>query len=142
MSFDLKLSNGDIVFSPEGDVEIVEGLDKLKQDVLKILITELGSNVYHPWYGSELSDDVVGNTTDARVTAASAESAISNALENLAALQVEQQAFQRVTPQEMIAAISNIKVEQEPADFRIWNVLVSVVSKSLNEVTENFSINP
>jgi len=140
MSFDLKLENGDILFSPEGEVEIVEGLDKLKQDVAKILLTEIGSNVYHPWYGSELTDSVVGFATDVRITTRNSESTINEALENLAALQIQQRSFQSVTPQESIGAIKRVRVERNPADPRMWSVSVTVLSKALTEVTEQFNI--
>ena len=140
MSFDIKLDNGDIVFSPEGELQTVDGLEKLKQEVAKVLLTEIGSNVYHPWYGSTLTDDVVGFATDVRITTRNSEATINEALENIAALQVQQRSFQRVTPQESIGAIKEVKVVKDPADPRSWLVSVTVLSRALTEVTEEFNI--
>lgn len=140
MSYDIKIVNGDFLVSPNGEVQIVESLEKLKQDVTKILLTELGSNVYHPWYGSELADGVVGYATNAQVIAQNAELVITNALENIMALQAEQMANQTVTPQEALGAIQEVSVEQEPSDPRQWNIRVKVLTRALTEITEDFSI--
>lgn len=140
MSFDIKLSNGDIVVNNYGEVQIVENLDKLKQDVAKILLTQLGENVYHSWYGSQLTAAVIGRATTARIIARDAEFAISNSLDNLASLQIEQMSFQSLSPQEVIASISDLVVEQELSDPRQWNISLTVLSRSGTEVTENFSI--
>ena len=53
MSFDLQLSNGDLVFS-NGDVSTIENGDLLVQNVTKLLSTPKGSNTYVPEYGSLL----------------------------------------------------------------------------------------
>lgn len=140
MSYDIKIVNGDFLVSPNGEVQTVESLEKLKQDVTKILLTELGSNVYHPWYGSELADGVVGYATSAQVIAQNAELVITNALENIMALQAEQMANQTVTPQEALGAIQEVSVEQEPSDPRQWNIRVKVLTRALTEITEDFSI--
>ena len=140
MSYDIKIVNGDFLVSPNGEVQTVESLEKLKQDVTKILLTELGSNVYHPWYGSELADGVVGYATSAQVIAQNAELVITNALENIMALEVEQMANQTVTPQEALGAIQEVSVEQEPSDPRQWNIRVKVLTRALTEITEDFSI--
>ena len=140
MSFDIKVENGDIVFSSLGEIQTVSGLDKLKQDVAKVLLTEIGANVYHPWYGSELTDSVIGGIADVSLTTQNAESTINEALENLAALQMQQRSQQNVTPQETIGAIKEIKVTREPSDPRLWTVSVTVLSRSLSEITEEFNI--
>lgn len=140
MSFDIKLENGDIFVDNDGQVQTVTGTDKLKQDIVKLLLTELGENVYHPWYGSELANNVVGRATSAHIIARDAEFAITNALENLAALQSEQLKVQNVTPAEAIGAIKEVMVEREPTDPRQWNVRVTVYSKALTEISESFSI--
>lgn len=140
MSFDLKLANGDIVFSSLGELQTVEGIDKLTQDIVKMLLTTIGSNPYHEWYGSLLTEDVVGLYGDIRTLQRNAESTISEALENMAALQAQQKSYQNVTAQESIGAITNVSVERDPTDPRQWIVRVSVLSKSLSEVTEEFNI--
>ena len=40
MSFDIKISQGDLAIGSDGDLARVEDTDKLVQDVLKILMTK------------------------------------------------------------------------------------------------------
>jgi len=140
VSFDLKLESGDIKFSPEGELDTVTGFDKLKQDVIKILLTEVGENDYHPWYGSKLGQAVVGRATTFNITLRNVELAVTTSLENLAFLQNEQLQYQTVTPAEAISAINFVNVEREPLDPRQWNIRVSVFTKALTEISEDFSI--
>jgi hypothetical protein len=44
----------DIYIGVNGDIETVTGNSKLKQDILKILLTERGNNLYSSIYGSQL----------------------------------------------------------------------------------------
>ena len=52
MSFDLALERGDIKINRDGSMKTVFGNAKLRQDIMKILLTELGDNKFHPKYGS------------------------------------------------------------------------------------------
>jgi len=140
MSFELKLESGDIKFSPEGELYTITGLEKLKQDLIKVLLTEIGENDYHPWYGSMLGQAVVGQATTFNTTLRNVELAVTNSLENLAFLQKEQLQYQTVTPAESIGAINFVNVEREPLDPRQWNIRVSVLTKALTEISEDFSI--
>ena len=54
MSFGLKLKNGDLKLSKDGTLEIVTKNSKLRQDIVKMLLTRKGSVKYHREYGSEL----------------------------------------------------------------------------------------
>jgi hypothetical protein len=140
MSFDIKLEAGDILVDNNGEVQTVTGTEKLKQDIAKMILTEIGTNVYHPWYGSQLADSVIGRATTADVIARDTELTVNTALENLSFLQTEQTQYQNVTPAEMIAAIKEVRVESEPIDPRQWNVTIVVLSKALTEISEEFSI--
>ena len=46
--------DNDIYLAPNGDLQIVQGVEKLKQDILKILKTERGNDTFSPIYGSFL----------------------------------------------------------------------------------------
>ena len=52
MSFDLKIEGGDIKLEADGSLTTVFDNNKLRQEVVKILLTKLGENKYHPSYGS------------------------------------------------------------------------------------------
>jgi len=67
----------------DGDLEKVEGTEKLVQDILKILITRLGSNVFYPWYGSLVAQSLVGQALDFEFVNSYASQQIQNSLEYL-----------------------------------------------------------
>ena len=52
MSFDLSIKNGDIYFDPGGSVKTVSKNSKLRQDIIKIILTDIGENRFHKGYGS------------------------------------------------------------------------------------------
>jgi len=64
MSFDLKILKGDIVLDKAGDLKIVQRNSKIKQDILKILLTDIGENKFHSFYGSKAGKLDVGSILD------------------------------------------------------------------------------
>jgi len=46
MSYDLQLNNGDIVVDYQGDVIVLEGYDKLEQDLNRLAYTSRGDNKF------------------------------------------------------------------------------------------------
>ena len=50
MSFDLKLTDGQLKLKSSGDLDTVFNTDKLVQDVTKIAITPMGANRLHSWF--------------------------------------------------------------------------------------------
>jgi len=140
MSFDLKLTSGDLTIK-NGALQLVTDTDKLIQDVLKVCLTDVGANPIQPWYGSFLSRSIVGSALDPTITVNLAQSQIQNAIENLKSLQSAQvSSLQAVTPSELISTISQISVLQSNADPRLYDVLVSVISKGLKKVSPSFTI--
>lgn len=142
MSFDLKISDGDLVISSSGDLEKVEGLDKLIQDILKILTTPIGTNRFHPWYGSPVSKSMVGSAFDLDFISTMASSQARSSLENLQKLQKAQMAFQKVSPDEQLAAIRYVKIDRNIVDPRFFSILVSVLTSSLKEAKTGFELKP
>jgi len=140
MSFDLKLENNDISINPDGGIQTVRDNEKLKQDIIKAILTPLGSNPFHQWYGSTLSQRTIGQALDAGHTEAEARRAIQNTLTNLVALQKAQSRTQFVSPGETIASIQNILVLRDKTDPRQFQVIVSVLTKQLTAVEESFTL--
>jgi len=140
MSFDLKVKNGNLVISG-GQLVTVEGTDKLAQDIVKIIITPAGSNVFYPWYGSILSKVSIGSSADFTFINSFAESQIRDALEKLRLIQERQIASgQRVTAAEQLAAIQYIKITQNTVDPTMWIINVRVLSKALSSTDVNLNI--
>lgn len=136
MSFDLKISNGDISLGQDGDLEKVEGIDKLVQDILKILMTPVGANVFFPWYGSILTEASIGQVLDKTFVYSMVNQTIRNSLEKLQNLQKNQLANgQSVSANEMLAAIKSIDIYRNTADPTYWSIYLKVLSKGLRVAT-------
>jgi len=140
MSFDLKLRAGDLVLTNGALVTAIDS-EKLIQDILKICLTTAGSNPIHPWYGSFISRTIVGNPNYSSILVQIGKSQLTTALQNLKDLQdLQIKSFQRVSADEQISAISDISINTDRVDPRLFNVVVSVLSKGLKPVTTAFRI--
>jgi hypothetical protein len=142
MSYDFTISQGDLKIGPDGDLDKVENTAKLIQDILKIAITPLGSNVLYPWYGSPVAQTLVGNVFDSEFISTIATGQLTNAIDALRNLQQEQSKSQRVTPFEQIAALRNISIERNQVDPRFFSVRINVLTKALSQVSTSFSVTP
>jgi hypothetical protein len=140
MSFDLKVLNGDLVIA-NSDFAIVQGNDKLVQDLLKIALTEAGGNVLNPWYGTLISKSLIGSVLQNDILLSVAQTQLQNAIENLKKLQNLQVASgQSVSPDEQIAFIQNISITQSPFDPRLYQTTINVLSRSFGKVSATFMV--
>ena len=140
MSFDLALHGGDIKIGASGSVEIVNGNAKLRQDILKILLTELGDNKFHPRYGSYIGALQIGHHADNKLVSLDLESSASTAVRNLMSLQRSQARRQGVGPGELIVDIVDISVIRDELDPRLYNIFVSVLTQELTEVRDHVTV--
>jgi len=140
MSFDLALERGDIKISADGSMKTVSGNAKLRQDIIKILLTELGSNKFHPKYGSYIGALQIGHYADAKLISLDLESSARKALKNLMSLQRSQAGKQNMTPGELIVDILKVSVARDQVDPRLYNIFVSVLTKRLTEVRSNVTV--
>lgn len=141
MSFDLKLINGDIVLGSNSDLSIVENGEKLTQDILKIVTTELGANKRFPWYGCPITQSLIGQVFDTIFLQSVGTNQLRFSITNLERLQKEQnRSNQLVTAQEQIGAIQKIDVFQNEIDPRFFNINLEVLSKAFRRVPMSFSV--
>lgn len=141
MSFDLKITGFDLSVK-SGKIDIVEGTEKLIQDILKICLTEVGSNPLNSGYGSYISKSVVGNVMETKILTHVAQSHLNSALENLKKLQdMQSRSYQRVSAEEQIASILSISVDQNANNPTLFDVRIAVASKAFNRVSTDFNIN-
>ena len=141
MSFDLKIINGDLAIQ-NGDLQQVVNSEKLIQDILKICLTDVGSNPIHPSYGSYLSRSIVGNPAKTGMIVQIATSQLNTCLTNLQHLQqLQLKSFQQVSADEQLAAILGISILRSAYDPRLFNVKIRCMTKGLNPITTAFTIN-
>jgi hypothetical protein len=139
MSFDLKLFGGDLVIK-NGDFSIVEDSDKLVQDILKLVSTQLGSNPFFPAYGSPISQVLIG-TSDIGFAQETATDQLRASIERLKDLQQDQiRNNQIVTPQEQISVIRDVSVSQAQDDPRYYYVNLTVINKAFQSVPISFAV--
>jgi hypothetical protein len=141
MSFDLRLQNGDLAISNRNDLDTVENSDKLLQDILKIISTPLGGNPLYPWYGSTISQSLIGTAFESNFISNIASVQLRSALETLQNLQKEQaKTSQIITPQEQIAAIQDASIQRNVTDVRFFSIFLTVLSKAFRQVTATLNV--
>ena len=140
MSFDLKLEKGDIKIGTDGLIQTVTGNAKLKQDILKILLTQLGDNKFHPDYGSYIGVLQIGHYADEKLVVLDIESSARTAIRNLMSLQRAQARRQGLSPGEIIVDVANLSVTRDEVDPRLYNIYISVLTQELTEVGSNITV--
>lgn len=140
MSFDLKIQNGDLSLNSSGMIEPVVGNAKLRQDILKILVTDSGSNPFHPSYGSYLGKLKIGGIVDDRIINLDIEKSVRNAVNYLMQLQRSQSQRQSLSAGEVVAELLNVEVSRDENDPRAYNVFVSVLTGELTELSTSLAV--
>jgi phage baseplate assembly protein W len=140
MSFDIKITSGDITIGRSGDLETVYDNDKLRQDIIKILLTKLGENKFHPSYGSKVGALEIGFVADQELVELDLQSSVEDAIRYLMRAQQIQQRRQYLTPGEVIVGIKNVLVERDLLDPRMYNIYISVYTKKLTVITETIPV--
>jgi hypothetical protein len=139
MSFDLKLFGGDLAIK-NGDLDIVEDSDKLIQDILKLVSTQLGSNPFFPAYGSPISQALIG-TSDVDFSEDIATQQLRASIDRLKDLQQDQvKNNQAVTAEELISAIQDVSVSQAADDPRYYFVNLTVINQAFQSVPVAFAV--
>ncbi len=141
MSFDLRVNKGDLVIGSDGDLDQIIDIEKLVQDILKLLQTPLGSNVFFQWYGSILTDAMVGQVLDSSITVNLIQQQIKSNLETLQKLQRQQASNgQHLTPGELLAAIQTILVNRSTIDPTRYHIVVKVLTKSFRTAIASLDV--
>jgi len=140
MSFDLKIENGDIKLSQDGLVDIVVDNQKLRQDIVKIMLTALGENKYHPRYGSDVGSLTIGSVADQNLLEIDLESSAREALRKLIALQSSQGRRQFLSPGERILSILGLSVERDITDPRLYSIFISIQTGAITTITESITV--
>jgi phage baseplate assembly protein W len=125
----------DFRYTEQGDIKTIGDFDLLYQNVAKILLTEIGTNPYHVWYGST-AIRLVGKKVSASVVH-SLRASVRDALSNFKNVQDQQAGIQEMSFKERLSRVKSIDVSTIGADETSY--LVSVVIESMS--AEAVSIN-
>ena len=140
MSFDLKIKNGDLVIGNSGSLELVSGNNKIRQDIVKILLTNIGDNKFHARYGSDLGAFKIGTSADQSMLELDLKRSVEDAIRYLIFLQKNQSKRQVLSLSEIILDIVDIKVERDFGDPRLYNVYISILTQKLDPIEEIITI--
>lgn len=125
----------DYRFDIQGDMTLIENENLLYQACLKAILTVLGSNPYHPTYGSEVTTRIGAKAITPTQTLVRLD--IQTALEKVKSLQTAQSKYQVVTAKERLYSISNVQVQIDPNDPTVFRAQVTVRNASNQPVTLN-----
>jgi phage baseplate assembly protein W len=134
MSYDLKIINGDLLLDDDGEISIIFGNEKIFQEIKKILLTDIGENKFHPYYGSRAGFLQVGSIADESFVASEIERSVKESLTNLIRLKDYQSSYQTLNPSEVILTIDEVAVERDNLDPRMWSIFISITTQALDTV--------
>ncbi len=114
----------DFRFEANGGLQKVQGTDLLYQNIAKTLLTEVGSNSYHRWYGSNAMK-LIGQKNNAALQV-SLRLSVQQALNKFQRLQQDLKKFQDITLEERLVSVESVDVAQlnDNATAVLCNVVV------------------
>lgn len=125
----------DYRFNLQGDSILIRNEDLLYQAALKVLLTRIRSNPYHPSYGSGITSRI-GTKAIGVVTTLLTED-VQNALSSMQALQSAQAKYQAVAAKERLYAVSSVRVTPSASDPTVFQIDVVVLNAAGSPVQIN-----
>ena len=118
----------DYRFGQDGEPIVITNEDLLVQAAQKMVLTEQGSNPFHPWYGTLLHEKVGLKSIGSSSTTIHEE--VSKALDRFQQLQQRQNRAQTVTNSERLFTVVSINQTQDALDPTFANVDIVVTNAS------------
>jgi hypothetical protein len=118
----------DYRFDIQGDAVLIQNENLLYQAALKVLLTQIRSNPYHPDYGSAILSRIGTKAIGAVTSIITGD--VQAALSNMQAQQAYQSKFQTVSAKEKLYAVTSVRVTQSPTDQTAFEVDVVVRNAS------------
>lgn len=118
----------DYRFGQDGEPIMITNEDLLVQAAQKLVLTEQGSNPFHPWYGTLIHEKIGLKAIGA--TSATIHEEVSKALDRFQQLQQKQGRVQTVAAKERLFTLVSINTNQDPQDPTFANVDIVVTNAS------------
>lgn len=132
----LELRNGDLVLGP-GGYSMVQGAAKVRQDLAAIVREAIGTDRFHPRFGTVLYDYLGGYQDTEVLMLIRAE--VHRCIQNYMMVQSEQVTSDmaagrrpRYTPDELVAGVDSVQVQSR---YDRFNIKVTVSTASGDDVT-------
>lgn len=123
----------DLQIGPNNDFTLVSGLDETVQDVQKILLTEQGTNLLFPLYGTTMQG-LIGSKINVNIIAGNIQQQITQALQILFLLTQN-----RTNPAEIVQTLYALKTDIDTTGTNISSLL-TVIAGSGQEITTGINI--
>jgi phage baseplate assembly protein W len=130
----------DFRFAPNGGLQKLQDTDLLYQNIAKILLTDIGSNPYHSWYGSN-ANLLIGQKNNASVAVALRLS-VQQALDKFQKIQQDLKRVQYLSQEERLVSVQSVDVSplNENATALLCNVVVRSGANKLVSVNIVFNV--
>jgi hypothetical protein len=132
----------DFRVTDSGDYQVLRGRPLLVQECLKAILTVRGSNPFHAWYGSRISDSIGTKFTGGFFTSR-VESEVRESLTKLQSLKKRQEELgQPVSDTEVIAQVLNVSVTEDERYLTTAFISVEIMSRDGARVSLERGLTP
>lgn len=118
----------DLRHDVQGRLVLITGEDLLYQSCLKALLTHLGTNLEHRWYGSNIMK-MIGQKASGNAVSLITEE-IRRVLDTHKSLQEKQTKYQKVSMEERLYKVASVSVQQHRVDKTVFMCEVIVQNYS------------
>jgi len=125
----------DLIFTASGKPRRVIDEQKLIQNILKGVVSILGTNVFHTWYGTKIYPLIGSATRDERYIANTIRSEVIAFCKSLKDMQDQQSEYQDVTLRELLQNVNSVEVYRNPQTPTIWYVDITATTRAGNIIS-------
>lgn len=125
----LRVEN-DYRYNANGGVIAVQDEVKLVQDIKKLVLTAIGSNPFHKWYGTSISEMIGSKISNAGFIRTKMTTDITLALARYKDIQRKQASVQIVTPRERYLRTLDLQVTQDVLEPTAFNVSLAFTNQA------------
>lgn len=117
-----------------GDIKKVDKEQKLIQQILKNILTILGSNPFHPYIGTRLAQAIFKAIRDPNSFEVQTFQEVENVLSRLKADQNKVASVQSVDLRELLSDLRDLQVVPNPSDPREYEIYITASTQAGNAV--------
>ncbi len=124
MSYDLQLSDGDLVIDTQGDVNIVENYDKLYQDLYRLALTSRGDNKFDTDEGCGVFD-LLGQAMPRELIESVMGKDIYYGIQHMIEQQNAQVLLQPLSPKEQVFSLDGVVINKLTIKSITFNIMIT-----------------
>jgi phage baseplate assembly protein W len=126
----------DVNFDRLGQLTTLTGIDRARQNILKMLLTVIGNNVFNPDYGSTLNSAIGEKLTPTIFF--KLQQSIVNAVQSL--IQIQAQEIDILPAEEIVLGLNNLSINTNSQDPRLIDIVIEVLVGTFQAVNVNLQM--